>query len=334
MKDGKIEVKDIDISISKSLENSIKKAIDMCKLQSIVPQEFDYHICEDQIFRPENLTPYTIFFVFKRLSATTIYDNDVVPYMVYVYVNNEFIDYAKLILDVLVDMYSGVLKEKYITYFDKATQTVETDLMPTNVEDFKNEHPNYDANVPFVYTWLSETFEKATILNNMVPAGINYYATLYMSTTFVLNKNVLSLDISRIEYTYNDNETTQKMNLDVIQASLDFSIVHDTQPFYLIEKENGEKEYDDFGKSSARYGIFTLSLIIPLKNNPFVKKIFEIVMARNKKETNVSNINSDFIFTYYLIDGMENYNNVFKLSSFNYVKTLDDADAIKIDFTN
>lgn len=271
--------------------------------------------------------PNTMFIVYRRNVATSLFDNEVIPFTLYVFVNNAYSKTAQAILDYIVDKYSGNIQFSYVTYVDSITGqpvTVTKDKVPSGITGEK------------LYSWVNETFDKATIFNDMIPAGTQYFVSFTMSTTFVVAKNVAALDLQNVEYWDNgeNSSDSQKIKLPLIQATISFNVEHDSQPFYGDPDTNIPYQ---FPISTAKFGTLVLSLVLPMKNNLFTKKVLDIVNFKyrdpNLSDTNreqVATINSEFYIKYSYINGEQVYYNKFKFQSFNYIKTLGEGDSYVI----
>jgi len=358
MKNNELEVKDIKIDtleiIKKDLENAIKERMK----EDAIAQKFNVHIGDDQTFSDKNLEPYDLYFVFSRNKVASIYDNDVIPYTLYAFVNNSLIDSAREILNTLCDVARGYEKKNYVTYVD-TNGNIKTVLESKyNLEKLNG---GVDIAISPMFSQFTETFDKPSVLNNNIPAGTVYFCYLFMSMTIIFNKNINSLDIEKLYYLYdNGNNVISQLDINVIQATLTFSIEHDTQPFYFknndislpyIKKEialantdlypnidtsmgDNTTQISDLTESVAKYGITTLTLIIPFKNNLFTQNIIKIIGENKRYSATSVTINNDFYFNLIFLNGLVMLNNKFKLKEFTYGKAPGEADVIQLSFTN
>ena len=97
---------------------------------------------------------------------------------------------------------------------------------------------------------------------NIVHEG--FRSLLTMSGTFLVSK-----DINPVEIYYYNEETKEKEKIDFISFSDSFANSLDTQPFTNNINYN-------FAQSMAKFGTYSFSLVMFLKNNNFINKILQV----------------------------------------------------------
>ena len=241
-----MDINEIKIDVESLLKTQIENTIKALEL----PVSFNVHVTSDQAYDLKTLQPEDLFFVVKRLTGTSLYGNDVLPMMVYCFLMNNYIDYAKQILDTLVNLYNvqttfyitRQINGSYITF-------LETTEMPRQSGD--------------VVSTVQQTYEKATTLENFIQIGLGYASTLYFNCTFVVNKNVNGIDISKLTYYY---EIPKYLYLSKnITINNTTGIVTDSNGVSLTQNaDNTNNWYDEY---VSAYRKFDYSLVSSGKQN-------------------------------------------------------------------
>ena len=206
--------------------------------------------------------------------------------------------------------------------FKALSEQNKLDVCQTLLTDFAlkfNLKPNDDGTI-------RQVLETPTVSSNFNLVHEGFRSVLTMSGTFIISNDINPTTVEfftgKIDEETNEEE---KITLDVITYTDNFTIATDSQPF------TNSMEAFNFSQSVGKYGTFSFVIVLFLQDNVFLNKILDVKYIDLDKEPD--GVDTEFKFNLIHKNGKGFKNKKFRLISANQSQPLAQHPTITISFT-